>query len=230
MSENSLLPLRSMVIAGVLLGGFALVGAALVAWTHQQTAGRIAANERAALLERLGRILPEGSYDNDIGSDVVYALAPDRLGSAEPLPVYRARREGRPAAAVLTAVAPDGYNGPIRLLVAVRRDATVAGVRVVSHRETPGLGDFIEADKSDWIQQFAGRSLGDPPLAAWRVRKDGGAFDQITGATVTPRAVVRAVRNALIYFRDRREALFGADPGTTLTPASAAPPEEDNGR
>ena len=144
--------------------------------------------------------------------------------------MYRARREGRPVAAVLTAVAPDGYNGAIRLLVGVRRDATVAGVRVVSHRETPGLGDFIEAEKSDWVAQFEDRSLGDPPAERWRVRRDGGAFEALTGATITPRAVVGAVRKALIYFRDRREALFAADPGATLGPAPPATTETRDGQ
>lgn len=216
---------QNMLIGAGLLMAFALVGTGLVAYTHQRTAERIEANERAALLERLRHTLPAGSYDNDIAADVVYARAPERLGSPQAMPVYRARSEGRPVAAVLTVVAPDGYNGAIRLLVGVRRDATVAGVRVVSHQETPGLGDYIEAEKSDWIDQFTGRSLGDPPAERWRVGKDGGAFAALTGATITPRAVVGAVRNALIYFRERREALFAADPGTRLGPASAATKE-----
>ena len=213
-----------------LLAAFALVGTGLVAYTHQQTEQRIEANERAALLDRLRRTLPAGSYDNDIADDVVYARAPGRLGSPEAMPVYRARSEGRPVAAVLTVVAPDGYNGAIRLLVGVRRDGTVAGVRVVSHQETPGLGDYIEADKSDWIEQFTGRALGDPPAERWRVGKDGGAFEALTGATITPRAVLGAVRNALIYFRDRRQALFTADPGTTLAPTPPPTTETPDGR
>ena len=111
-------------------------------------------------------------------------------------------------AATSEAVAPDGYSGPIRLLVGVNADGTVAGVRVLSHRETPGLGDPIDAARSDWIHGFEGRALDDPPAAAWTVRKDGGAFDEFTGATITPRAVVHAVRRVLEYAQANREALF----------------------
>ena len=122
--------------------------------------------------------------------------------------VYRARRDGAPVALVLTAVAPDGSSGPIELLVGVNADGTVAGVRVLAHRETPGLGDPIEASRSDWVLAFAGRSLGDPPPAGWTVRRDGGAFDQFTGATITPRAVVHAVRRVLEYVGANQEALY----------------------
>src|SRR5690606_27069458 len=133
----------------------------------------------------------------------------------------------------LTVTAPNGYGGAIRLLVGIREDGTVAGVRVIDHRETPGLGDGIEIEKSDWMTDFEGRSLGDPPVQRWRVKKDGGEFDQFTGATITPRAVVTAVRNALIYFRTHRQALFEL-PGDTApaleAPAAGAPasiPGED---
>ncbi|HEY5791334.1 MAG TPA: RnfABCDGE type electron transport complex subunit G, partial [Gammaproteobacteria bacterium] len=104
--------------------------------------------------------------------------------------------------------APDGYSGAIRMLVGIRADGRVAGVRVISHKETPGLGDKIEPGKSDWSRSFVGRALGNPGSASWRVRKDGGVFDQFTGATITPRAVVAAVHRALLYYRDHREALF----------------------
>lgn len=200
--------LREMAVAGALLTGFAVAGTGLVAYVHQQTAARIAANEAAATRALINEIIPPGRYDNDIVHDTITVRAPDALGSEAPLTVYRARREGAPYAAVLTVVAPNAYNGTIKLLVGVRRDGTVAGVRVVRHQETPGLGDAIEADKSDWIAQFAGRSLDGTPASEWRVRKDGGAFDQLTGATVTPRAVVRAVRKALVYFDAHRDKLF----------------------
>jgi electron transport complex protein RnfG len=111
-------------------------------------------------------------------------------------------------AAVFSVVARGGYAGDIELLVGVRADGRVAGVRVVEHHETPGLGDGIEADKSDWIRGFDGRSLGDPPREDWAVRRDGGDFDQFTGATITPRAVVEAVRDTLIYFEDHRDQVF----------------------
>lgn len=199
---------REMLVAGALLTAFALAGSALVAYVHQQTGARIAANESAATRRLLDDIVPPGRHDNDMVQDTLQVTAPGALGSEEPLTVYRARRSGKPVAAVMTVVAPDGYNGAIRLLVGIARDGTVLGVRVVSEHETPGLGDRIEAEKSGWIHQFRGRALGDPPLDQWRVRKDGGAFDQLTGATITPRAVVKAVRKSLIYFRRHREALF----------------------
>ncbi|MBA1147053.1 electron transport complex subunit RsxG [Ectothiorhodospiraceae bacterium WFHF3C12] len=197
-----------MALAGGLLMGFAVAGTAIVAFVHQRTAERIAANEAAATRALIHEIVPAGSYDNDVVTDTVTITAPEALGSDDPLPVYRARRDGQPVAAVMTVVAPDGYNGAIKLLVGVRDNGTVAGVRVVRHQETPGLGDGIEAARSDWITQFRGRSLQRPQPRQWRVAKDGGTFDQLTGATITSRAVVRAVREALVYFRSHRQALF----------------------
>jgi electron transport complex protein RnfG len=122
--------------------------------------------------------------------------------------LYRAYRNGRPVAVLGTPVAPDGYSGSIRLLIGLYADGTLAGVRVLAHRETPGLGDFIEASRSDWILGFAGKSLHDPTASGWAVRKDGGVFDQFTGATITPRAVVKAVHRFLIYYEQQRERLF----------------------
>ena len=113
-----------------------------------------------------------------------------------------------PVAVVLALIAPDGYGGPIKLLVGINADGSLAGVRVVNHHETPGLGDAIDTRRSNWILGFTGRSLGDPSPAQWAVRKDGGVFDQFTGATITPRAVVKAVKRALVYFEAHRDTLF----------------------
>jgi len=122
--------------------------------------------------------------------------------------------QGEPVALVIEALAPDGYSGTIRLLVGINIDGSLGGVRVVAHRETPGLGDAIEEERSDWILGFTGKSLQDPPLQKWAVKKDGGAFDQLTGATITPRAVVKAVRQALLYYRDQKDALFAREETT----------------
>lgn len=203
--------LREMALAGALLMGFAVAGTALVSYVHERTAARIAANEAAATRALINEIIPPDAYDNDIVKDTIRVAAPEALGSEEALTVYRARRDGEPHAAVMTVVAPNGYNGAIKLLVGVRHDGTVAGVRVVRHQETPGLGDAIEAEKSGWIAQFQGRSLDGTATSEWQVRKDGGAFDQLTGATITPRAVVRAVRRALVYFRAHRRELFARE-------------------
>ena len=164
---------------------------------------------------RLDEIVPPDLRDNDMFTDTIQVTDAELLGTPDPVTVYRARKNGEPVAAILRVVAPNGYSGPVRLLVGVRNNGEVAGVRVVSHRETPGLGDAIESDRSDWILGFTDRSLGDPPEAAWTVKRDGGAFDQFTGATITPRAVTRAVRNALIYFQANQEALF-AGPGEEI--------------
>jgi Na+-translocating ferredoxin:NAD+ oxidoreductase subunit G len=204
-------PLRAaltLVIAAVLA-----VGA--VALVNGITAPRIAANERAQRVARLAAVLGAARYDNDLLGDVVLVRDAELLGTKEVVPIHRARLGGRPVAALIETVAPGGYAGAIRLLVAVGADGRLLGVRVLSHRETPGLGDSIDERKSNWILGFTGRSLGDPEAGRWRVRRDGGDFDQFTGATVTPRAVVGAVLDALLYFDAHRDAIFAApaDPG-----------------
>ncbi len=204
-------PLR----AALLLAAAATVTVGVVAIVHDLARPRIEANERAQRIARLAEVLGDTKYDNDLVDDVVIVRNPELLGTDEPMPVHRARLAGRPVAALITAVAPDGYSASIRLLVAVGADGRLIGVRVLSHKETPGLGDRIDRRKSSWIESFAGRALGDPPLQRWKVRKDGGDFDQFTGATVTPRAVVGAVRNALLYFGAHRAELLAA-------PAAAA--------
>lgn len=217
--------LRSMFRAAGLLAGFAMFGALLVAITWESTAERIADNERAYLLRTLADVLPEGSYDNALHEDFITVTDVSLLGMPAPVTVYRARLRNRPVAAVLTPVAPGGYSGPIRLLVGILADGTISGVRVVAHRETPGLGDKIEIERDDWILGFDGRSLGNPPHARWAVRRDEGDFDQFTGATITARAVVSAVRDALIYFEAHRDLLFAAQAGAEELPLVVAPDE-----
>jgi Na+-translocating ferredoxin:NAD+ oxidoreductase subunit G len=199
---------RTILFTSILLSLFTVIGTTLVAYTFENTKTRIAANERAALLRNLHVLIPPDSHTNDLFTDVIEVRDPTLLGSRDPVQVYRARRNGEPVALVLTPEAPDGYSGNIKLLVGIDIEGTLVGVRVLSHRETPGLGDAIETERSDWILAFEGRNLGDPPADQWRVRRDGGVFDQFTGATVTPRAVVNAVRKSLIYFEQHRDILF----------------------
>ena len=199
---------RQILITAFILLMFALIGTALVAFTFDNTRERIAANERAALLDKLNRLIPPERYDNVLLEDTVQARDEKLLGTNEPVMVYRARKEGKPVALVIAPVAPDGYSGTIRLLVGINVDGSLSGVRAVSHRETPGLGDAIDEERSNWIRTFDGKSLTSPPLERWKVRKDGGDFDQFTGATITPRAVVKAVRNALLYYREHQSVLF----------------------
>ncbi len=225
--------LRQILVTALFLFLFAAIGTALVAVTFDNTHERIAANEREALLRSLHELIPPERHDNDIFTDIINVTDPD-LGGDEPVPVYRARKDGWPVAAVLSAVAPDGYSGAIRLLVGINLDGTLAGVRVLSHRETPGLGDAIEARRSDWILGFDGRSLNNPEQKLWAVKRDGGVFDQFTGATITPRAVVKAVKKSLIYFQHNRQRLFETDslivappaaPAAANAPAATAQPE-----
>ena len=203
---------NAILIAALVLSAFGITGTTLVAFTYDQTRDRIAENERQALLRQLTALVPAGTVDNDMISDKVTVRSPDMLGTPETT-VYLGRRGGEPVAAVFATVAPNGYSGPVKLLVAVRRDGTLGGVRVVSHRETPGLGDKIELEKSDWVLDFDGRSLGNPPAARWTVRKDGGDFDQFTGATITPRIVVAAVKRTLLYYRTDGQRLFASPEG-----------------
>ena len=199
---------HQITITAAVLLLFALIGTLLVALTYEGTREQIAANEREALLRKLNLLVPPERYDNAIFEDTTQVINDHLLGTMEPVTVYRARRGSEPVALVIAPVAPDGYSGTIRLLVGINHDGSLAGVRILAHRETPGLGDKIEAERSDWILGFDGRSLDNPPLESWRVMRDGGAFDQFTGATITPRAVVNAVRISLIYYRVNRETLF----------------------
>ncbi|WP_289243409.1 MULTISPECIES: electron transport complex subunit RsxG [unclassified Methylophaga] len=193
---------------GVVLGIFAIVATTMVAYTEQNTRQQIKENERQALLDAINILIPHEQYDNAILQDTILLPATESLGTEEPTQVFRARKQDQPVAVILTVVAPNGYSGRIKMLVGIYNDGTLAGVRVINHKETPGLGDKIDASRSDWIKQFEGLSLENPSSAKWKVKKDGGAFDQFTGATITPRAVVRAVKGSLEYFKNHREALF----------------------
>lgn len=200
---------RSMLRNSLVLGLFAIVTVGLVAFIQQSTAERIAQAERQARVDALAQILPDGSYDNallDSQRELRHALLGPR-----PVPAWVATREGQPAAVILQATAPDGYSGAIHLLIGIQADGRLTGVRVIGHKETPGLGDKIEVAKDAWIRGFDGKSLGRPEDSGWAVKKDGGQFDQFAGATITPRAVVKAVHQALQYFDAHRDDLFAQE-------------------
>ncbi len=198
---------RSMGIAALILAGFALIGTGLVAITYTGTKDTIAEAQRAALEASLNQLVPADRYDNRVVEDRIEVVATE-LGTDEPVVFYRARKNGQPVALFATLVAPDGYSGPIQMLIGVYADGTLAGVRVLAHKETPGLGDGIEERRSLWIRAFTGKSLANPTPEHWKVKRDGGVFDQFTGATITPRAVVKATGRFLGYFEGHREALF----------------------
>lgn len=199
---------RQILLSGVFLSLFAVAGTTLVALTEYSTRAAIAENERQVLLRNLYALLPRDRLDNNIATDILELPASTLLGTDDVSTVYRARLLGEPVAAIFNSVAPNGYNGKIHLLVGVYIDGRLAGVRVVKHAETPGLGDAVEIRKSPWIDDFAGKSLADPTQERWRVKRDGGEFDQFTGATITPRAVVAAVRNTLLYYQQNADMIF----------------------
>ncbi len=200
--------------AGVLLAVIALLTGILI-WLADRTETRIAANQQSNVSQAIDALLPRGSYDNDLLTDRIQVVAPDLLGTRQPVSIYRARRQGKPVAALLRPVAPDGYRGAIELLVAIAYDGTLIGVQVLNHNETPGLGDAFETREAGWLRDFKGLSLVNPPQNRWTVRKDGGDFDAFTGATITPRAIVKAVRRSLEFYNSNRQRIF-----TTEVPAS----------
>lgn len=200
------------------LGLVVVLGTGLLAIVHELTRERIEEQERRAVLRQLGEIVGADRYDNAMHEDVFSFRHEAAFPGGQTVTAFRARRAGEPVAVILRLVAVDGYNGDIQLLVGIDYDGRLAGVRVTSHKETPGLGDWIEVERSDWIRQFAGRSLSDPPPERWAVARDGGAFDQFTGATITPRAVVRAVRKALEYFAANRDTLFETPADQAVVP------------
>lgn len=193
----------------MVLAAFALVGTSLLALTFDATKDNIAASEKKAKLALIAQILPPELYDNDIISDAASLPPQAELGTVEATVLYRALKDGsKPSAVVLEAIAPDGYAGKIKLLIAIKANGEISGVRVVSHKETPGLGDYIEIAKSQWIKIFDGTSLEKYSSKDWKVKKDGGQFDSVAGATITPRAVVKAVHKALDYFSANHEKIF----------------------
>lgn len=214
---------RSVSRNSVLLALFAVATALVISITFLQTRDRIAQQQRVAEEKALLEILPRESHDNSLLDDTLSApTGDDLLRLGEPRPIYRARRDGEVTALIVPARAEDGYSGAIDMIVGVSRDGSIAGVRVLNHRETPGLGDKIERRKSDWITDFKGHSLANTSEPDWAVKKEGGVFDQFTGATITPRAVINATRRALEFVAQDRAVLFDL-PARETRPATQAP-------
>lgn len=205
--------------ASLLLGSFALFGVIVLALLNAQTKPLIAANEKQALLQQLNTLVPANRYSNELTqSSIILDDNETKAYFSAPkgVTVYLARQQTQKQtkqqtqaiAAIFIITTLQGYSGAIKLIIAVNSDQSLAGVRVLSHKETPGLGDKIDAKKDDWILDFAGRSLQNPNENAWAVKKDGGEFDQFTGATITPRAVVAAVKKTLLWSEKNLTTLF----------------------
>jgi electron transport complex protein RnfG len=194
----------------LILAVVAAICTALVAITWHLTAPRIAENEKAELERSLKPTLSDVFYDSDLSESALVVPPPHELPGKEAAIIYRVYSESKPVAAVFVVTARDGFAGPIKLLIGIGYSGEVNGVRVLAHQETPGLGDLIEASKSDWIEHFAATSLGSPARERWAIRRDGGEFDQLTGASITSRAVVKAVKETLLYFESHRDSIFEA--------------------
>jgi H+/Na+-translocating ferredoxin:NAD+ oxidoreductase subunit G len=204
----------SVAKTGLTLACIAAICTALVAATYQATRQRIADNQKALLEQSLQPALAGLFYDGGVTESRLVLQPPHGLPGSGPAIIYRAYSGGEPVAALFVVTARDGFSGPIRILVGVGVDGVVSGVRILEHRETPGLGDKIDSSRSDWVLQFDGHSLGDPGVSGWAIEADGGEFDQLTGASVTPRAVIKAIRDTLLYFDTHRDEIF-------LLPATA---------
>ncbi len=198
----------------ILLFIFALVTAGILASTYEGTKETIAIAERKAAEKALLEIVPANRIDNDLLLDTLAIPqgAWKLLGLKEGGNIHIARKQGKTIAVIIPTVAPDGYSGDIKMIAGVNIDGTIAGVRVLTHTETPGLGDKIDLKKSEWIKSFNGRSLNNPTADQWKVKKDGGAFDQFTGATITPRAVVQQIHKVLDYVNSQHRELFSHKP------------------
>jgi electron transport complex protein RnfG len=203
-AEGNRLVTLLLVVAVVVAAGF------LVTSSYEWSRGRIAANERARIVARLNSVLDPSLRGRDLITTRLGITDLELLGSDDPIDVFVISETGQPVAVLFASVAPHGYNAAINLLIGVSPTGAVTGVRAVGHRETSGLGDAIDAAKSDWIEQFTGKTLANPDAALWAVGQDDGDFDSITGATVTSRAVVAAVKNALLYFEQHRTELYAA--------------------
>ncbi|WP_024611071.1 electron transport complex subunit RsxG [Pseudoalteromonas sp. TB64] len=201
--------ISSMAKNGAILTAFALVTTGLVASINALTADKIAEQEQLHLTSQLQEVLDPSTYDNELSKDCVI-ISDERLGPNGDQIIYRARKNNKPVALVVRHVTPNGYSGDISLLTAVLRDGSIAGVRTTKHEETPGLGDKVEVKKSLWITTFKNLTVQSEDDARWAVKKDGGQFDQFTGATITPRAVVGSVKKAVLFAQSEFDAIFAA--------------------
>lgn len=200
---------RSISKNSLILGAFAAATAALIALTYERTEARISEAEKRAAQRALFEIVPPARHDNDMLADTVTIPAEQAaaLGLKTATDIHVARKNHQLVAFIVPATAPDGYSGAINMIVGVNTDGSISGVRILSHKETPGLGDKVDLSRSNWVLSFDGKSLQNPEPENWRVKKDGGEFDQFTGATITPRAVVKQVQAVLAFVEQNREML-----------------------
>ncbi len=196
---------NSLIFPALLLGLFTLVASAMLSSGDLGTRDAIAERLAEDLQASISQVIPEDIHDNNLLEDTLRIAGPD---GAE-LTVYQAKMGGEVAAVAFT-VGEFGYSGLITSIIGIDRNGKILGVRILSHTETPGLGDKVEIAKDDWVLDFSEKSLGDPLSSQWLVKKDGGYFDQFSGATITPRAVVKSVKKGLEFFEAQKEVLLTA--------------------
>lgn len=197
------------------LTAFAFVGTALLSYMFAITRAPIEASEAEAKLSLFKQIMPQENFNNDILKHVVQIAPNALLGNRVATQANIAKLNNEVAGVILEALAHDGYSGDIKLLIAYRADGSISGVRVLAHKETPGLGDYIDIAHGDWIKAFDNESLAKTPAQQWQVKKDGGKFDYMAGATITPRAVVKAVLKATQYFEENKQHLLADHPASS---------------
>ncbi len=191
-----------------LLATFAVVCTGAIALINVLTQPIILQQEQIALQNNINELIEPEQYDNQIIDSCFTVVDSELLGDQQPKQVFIATKNKQPIAALIQTSTFKGYSGEIKLLVGIYTDGKIAGVRINSHTETPGLGDKIQTNKSDWIYSFDGKRYQESTASKWAVKKDGGSFDAFTGATITPRAVVHAVKDTLIYFQKNKAQLF----------------------
>ncbi len=192
---------------GLTLALFACASTGLVAITNALTEDQIDHQQQLQLRSILRQVIPQSIHDNDLTQSCTLVSDP-MLGTSQAMPVYIATQNGEPSALAIESIAPDGYNGAIKLITGILADGTISGTRVLSHAETPGLGDKIDLRITDWILSFTGKTVTKDNQDSWKVRKDGGQFDQFTGATITPRAVVKAVKKTVQYVKANQQSIL----------------------
>ena len=209
---------KSVLASGLILGTLAAICTILVATTHHITAIKIIENEQEYLNQSLATALGGISYTNELSESTLVIEPPHDLPGNRAATIYRVYSGDDPVAALFVVTARDGFTGPIKLLIGVDTQLNISNVRILEHRETPGLGDLIEPSKSDWALQFEGASLESPARENWAIKRDGGTFDQLTGASITPRAIIKAVKQTLLYFETNRDAVFSASDSSQQEP------------
>ena len=206
---------RLMYHAG-LLGGMGLLASAILVLGDISTSNDIELRIKEDIKASINKVIPESYYDNDLLEDSTLVKSSHDISEDEYTKVYLARKNDK-ITAVAFEVTGTGYAGPIEIILGIDDKNTLLGVRVISHSETPGLGDKIDANKDNWITKFSGHSLSNTSAENWRVKKDGGVFDQFSGATITPRAVVKAIHNGLLFFAENKQQIMHITSSLTTT-------------